>query len=121
MIAFVGTRHCLVRVEITRGHLWQFQKRGSRKIVVDGVEYRWYIRRKNEEQALSLAVQRVDEGPTSILSIEFRRARPDAIEVPALQIGIKPAEVVTYIRAALAAGWQPSHAGAPFIYTPKGN
>jgi hypothetical protein len=98
-------------------------KKGSRKIVVDNVEYRWYIRRNTKaEDTLVVAVQRFTELPTSILLVKSQMHRPDSNYFwfryepkPSLT----PNHVATHIRAALAAGWNPLQSGAPFIYRPK--
>ncbi|MEO8612691.1 MAG: hypothetical protein ABI690_32655 [Chloroflexota bacterium] len=99
-------------------------KKGSRKIAVDSVEYRWYVRHKPTYMQeifpingdLVFAVERLAENVTSILIVEMPFTRPDAIT--GKSIILKPADIATHIRAALAAGWTPLLPGAPFIYKP---
>jgi hypothetical protein len=50
-------------------------KKGSRKIVVDGIEYRWYIRRNIKEHgSLTAAIELVSNEAASILYVDFQIA-----------------------------------------------
>jgi len=44
-------------------------KKGSRKIVVDGIEYRWYIRRNLYDGVLTVAVELAANASASILYV----------------------------------------------------
>lgn len=97
-------------------------KKGTRKIVVDGVAYRWYIRRNGDYHgALTVAVELAANDSASILVVDFHTPRPGsftALFYGYPKISITPKDVVTHIRAALAAGWNPLQPGSPFIYLP---
>lgn len=93
-------------------------KKGSRKITVDGTDYRWTIRRKPtcpktlcEENVLA-AVELYDK-PRSVLSIKFPWVRYDnrfgIAEQP-----VTPKHIEQCIKRALAEGWQPEKTGNAF-------
>lgn len=95
-------------------------KKGSRRIVVDGVQYRWSIHDKPRhdppigDSYLPCSVERAVERPGAILVISFpveydyRRGKN---LTPVL-----PSHVVNAIRSALEAGWQPLEPGKAFYY-----
>ena len=96
-------------------------KKGTRKIVVDGFESCWYIRRNVWDGFLAIAVERADREATTTLYVDFKVLRSGSFTAlfrgdP--KISITPKNVAAYIRAALAAGWQPLRPGSPFIYQP---
>ncbi|MEV4560478.1 hypothetical protein AB0K51_26265 [Kitasatospora sp. NPDC049285] len=93
-------------------------KKGSRRIVVDGVEYRWRVSRKHwccdyDASTLGYAVEDAIR-PGTTLVVETGRPivfDPDAVPTDL----VLPAEVAAGIRAARSNGWTPSTNGAPFV------
>jgi hypothetical protein len=95
-------------------------KKGSRKIIVDGLTYRWYICRKPSYgqaflgvESMTVAIQRDTEEPVTNLWIHLHRSRPDAWFSD--RTPITPKNIAQYIRTALEKGWQADRAGKPFI------
>jgi hypothetical protein len=100
-------------------------KKGSRKIVVDGLEYRWTIRRKptygqreykgqKSYAGMTVGIERILETKGSILLVELYRARPDG-EWLVDKTPITPKIIEQYICTALEKGWQADRVGKPFI------
>ena len=95
-------------------------RKGSRKIVVDSVAYRWFIRRKPTHSQyevwsrLAVAVQQADTPQTTILVIEMPFARPDAPFASEPVRFVSPADVARCIKEAIKNGWIPDRAGSPF-------
>jgi hypothetical protein len=92
-------------------------KKGARRIVVDGVEYRWVVRRKpSYSQGIGSPLTFVVElfaAHGAVLVVTADDARPDNwLGLPS--ITILPAQVASCIRTALADGWQPAQPGPPF-------
>jgi len=96
-------------------------KKGSRKITVEEVNYRWAITRKPprsqdlDNANVSAAVE-LAENPRSVLSISFSGVGYDK------WIGIAPKPVTpkhieTCIKRALNEGWQPNKNGSAFTKT----
>lgn len=91
-------------------------KRGSRRIVVDGVVYVWSIRRKvtysdiqselgdpSTGARIRVNVERVDgSGSVLVVTTPFSR-RSGVSELP--MESVRPAHVAGYIREAVARGW----------------
>jgi hypothetical protein len=97
-------------------------KKGSRKIVVNDIPYRWYIRRKPSygqelqgEESMTVAIQQDIDTSTTILHVQLYRGRPDAWFSDTTPI--TPKNVEQYIRTALEKGWQADVAGKPFVLT----
>jgi hypothetical protein len=96
-------------------------KKGSRRIVVDGQEYRWQIRRKPtysqdcEYGTMTVAVERFTN-PGSALTIDTGRYRLDSCIWRYRTDGqsVTPSEIAQSIRDALAAGWRPADKGKLF-------
>ena len=93
-------------------------RKGSRHITVDGVRYRWQVRRKptysraNCWSPIACAVERAESGG-SVLVVETNRPHPgNWFTHPSTPV--RPAEVAAAIRLALARGWAPATAGRPF-------
>ncbi|NDJ60682.1 MAG: hypothetical protein GYB67_06125 [Chloroflexi bacterium] len=89
-------------------------KKGARRIVVDQVEYRWYIRRKPTYVqeiwgGLTFAVELATERASTTLVVEIDHDRPDSIAGDAAII--RPSDVAYAIRTALQHGWKPSEPG----------
>ncbi|XVQ85160.1 hypothetical protein ACQP2K_41210 [Microbispora siamensis] len=92
--------------------------KGSRLITVDGVAYRWRIRRKPTyrqaigEGPLTFPVEPA-EGPGRMLLVSLPFSRPDAW-VGERTTAVRPALVAAVIRMALYRGWDPRQAGRAF-------
>lgn len=95
-------------------------QKGSRPIVVDGVHYRWTVRRKPTytqglaESGLVFAVQRQDAPEGAVLRVEAPSPRPDHWLGRRASAAIAPRHVVAAIRRALAEGWNPQFPGSAF-------
>ncbi|MEV8633776.1 hypothetical protein AB0395_19165 [Streptosporangium sp. NPDC051023] len=93
-------------------------KKGSRLITVDGVTYRWRIRRKptycqaNSWGPLTFAVESAD-GPGRVLLVALPCSRPDAW-LGERAMAVRPALVAGSMRMALERGWDPRQAGSAF-------
>lgn len=94
--------------------------RGSRRVEVNGVPYRFRIRKQpTRAQAVDRAPMRLSvcrDGPDarSVLVVNLRVTRPDNWLSPH-QTAVKPAMVREMIARALAAGWAPEGDGSPFL------
>ncbi|MEV4743586.1 hypothetical protein [Streptomyces sp. NPDC049555] len=95
-------------------------KKGSRRITVDGIEYRWRIRRKpSYMQALCwtpliYAVEAANGSrPGTTLIVTSNQAHPSNW-VGAEAAPVRPACVAASIREAREQGWDPTRAGSPF-------
>ena len=95
-------------------------KKGSRKIVVDEVEYRWMVRSKPTYSQgafgddMTAAVQ-LSKSPGAVLSITFPWMRCDNwIGNP--EVPVTPKDIEACIRAALSEGWQSDVKGSAFNY-----
>lgn len=95
------------------------RKRGTRPIVVDGIRYRWLVRRKPTYSQgltwspLTFAVERTE--PPSCATLIVRLASPHPgnwINAPAAPV--LPSAVARAIRQAHDRGWQPDHPKSPF-------
>jgi len=86
-------------------------KKGTRKIEVDGICYRWVIRRKPtysealEWSNLKAAVELYDK-PASILSIDFLCPRNDSW-LERHNNKVTPKHIVFAVLEAIASGWKP--------------
>ncbi|GHG54163.1 hypothetical protein [Streptomyces griseocarneus] len=93
-------------------------RKGSRRIVVDGVTYRWRLRRRpTYSQALcwspcTYAVERADRNGTTLVVTTDRPHPGNRLGRPAAPV--LPADVAQHIRTALARGWTPTRPGPPF-------
>lgn len=95
-------------------------KKGSRRIIVDGIEYRWRIRRKPSYMQglcwtpMTYAVEAANvDQPGTTLIVTSGQAHPSnwlGVETEA----IRPVHVAASIREARSQGWDPMLAGAPF-------
>lgn len=89
-------------------------KKGSRSVEVDGVRYRWLIRRKPTygqaigESGLTVVVELEEPGATLVVELDVNR--PDAWIEPG-QISVTPRDIALFVRAGLARGWTPALAG----------
>ncbi len=96
-------------------------KRGSRKIVVDGEEYRWLIRRKatyNQTDYgsgyLNVAVEHACSNG-SVLVIYTDKPHPKDWATTSVE-PVTPQNIKTWIKGALQIGWTPKEKGAQFEY-----
>ena len=93
-----------------------FPSRGSVPIHVDGVDYRWRIRKRPtysqgiSEHGLVVTVQ-TESDPLCVLRITINAARPDNW-ICKNHNAITPSNVAAFIRSALANGWQPNSPGS---------
>ena len=96
-------------------------KKGSRKINVNGTEYRWSIRKKPSygqainESNLTAAVELYDN-PCSTLIITFPFLRPDSWISPSKK-QVTPSDIKDLIEKALSKGWTPALNGKTFDLT----
>ena len=95
------------------------RKAGSRKLVVDGVTYRWRIRRRATSLqsdyghgTLHVAVE-LAEQPGAILVLYTDRPHPADWGTKEVA-PIRPLDVANWVREAMAAGWSPSQPGPQF-------
>lgn len=93
--------------------------KGSRRIVVDDIAYRWRVRHKPTygqgafASELQFAVQRESFGRCT-LSVILDQPRPDNwLNKPGAVV--TPALVAQAVRQALQQGWQASSAGSAFV------
>lgn len=96
------------------------RKIGSRRVVVDGVAFRWRAPRRPRRNdwdgntGFTVTVQAEDRRG-SVLSIHFRHRHPQVAPVwGSAIVSVIPSQVASAIRRALAAGWQPSIPGQGF-------
>lgn len=95
--------------------------KGTRRIVVDGVGYRWNLRgRPTYCQALGWApltfVAELAERPAAVLVVSLPFAHPSNwLGLPSGTV--RPAMVAAAIRRALTGGWRPSESGPAFQLT----
>ncbi|AHH94944.1 hypothetical protein GCM10010174_35130 [Kutzneria viridogrisea] len=89
--------------------------------MVDGVTYRWRIRKRptycqgNGWGTMSYAVD-LPAAPRCTLVVDTGHPRPDNwLSLPAPSV--LPSQVAVAIRAALARGWVPERPGSPFLYS----
>lgn len=95
-------------------------KKGSRKIVVNDVEYRWRVRRKTDYwnllsgDGLNFAVEKSENG-NCVLHVKLDGFGHFGSWANNLQtLVITPALVAQAIEIALEKGWQPEKEGKPF-------
>jgi len=92
-------------------------RKGSRRITVDGTDYRWVIRRRPSygqslgQSPLTFAVEDADESG-QVLLVTTRYSRPDNCMRHDPGPPVTPAVVANAVRRARRAGWQPSSPGS---------
>ncbi|MFF3496865.1 hypothetical protein ACFYWS_36630 [Streptomyces sp. NPDC002795] len=93
-------------------------RKGSRRIVVDGTTYRWRLRgRPTYDQALcarpcTYAVQHADEPGTTLVVTTNQPHASNWFGAPSATV--LPRDVSAAITWALTQGWQPTRPGPPF-------
>lgn len=96
-------------------------RKGSRRIVVDSIPYRWAVRsRPTYDQALAqtgmtFAVS-LEKGGLTTLLVTLNTVRPDNWMNEAFR-SITPGLVERTIRQALSNGWSPTDRGSAFELT----
>ena len=99
------------------------RKKGSRRIVVDGVEYLWRVPRRPSSGAwdgnsgFTVTVQRADR-TGSVLALCSKHQHPIMARMwGSTVVSVLPSQVAAAIRQALVAGWQPGELGCDFGLT----
>jgi len=99
------------------------RKAGSRRLVIDGVAYRWRIRRRatNSEAdygcgTLTVAVEMAEQSG-AVLVLYTDHPHPADWGTKRV-VPIRPSDVAAWVREALVAGWMPSLPGPQFIHRP---
>lgn len=94
-------------------------RKGSRRVVVDAVPYRWTVRpspgyaQALAQNPLSFAVAN-EASPGSTLIVQISGPRPaNWLKEPGATV--TPALVQQAVRSALARGWRATERGAPYI------
>ncbi|MET7437291.1 hypothetical protein ACWERY_28955 [Streptomyces sp. NPDC004082] len=93
-------------------------KKGSRRITVDGITYRWRIRRRPTYcqallwSPLTYAVELADS-PGSTLVVTTNQPHPNNWRIESAS-AVVPYAVADGIRIAQANGWTPEMPGSPF-------
>jgi hypothetical protein len=92
-------------------------KKGSRKIHVDGNNYRWLIRRKPAyaQSELHIAIE-ASEKPGATLVVQSNKPHPQNWDTKAVT-PVTPSDIA----AAIEAGWEPSTPGPSFVISETGN
>src|SRR5262245_11631786 len=98
------------------------RKKGSRRIVVDGIIYLWRFPPRptqNQEDGwpgVGVTINREDCRQASLLLAFPQRFRLDGplVEDPARPV--LPSDIARGIKAAIAAGWQPGEPGPQFVF-----
>ncbi|MGW8333127.1 hypothetical protein ACWGLE_35155 [Streptomyces sp. NPDC055897] len=94
-------------------------KKGSRRITVDGVAYRWRVRGRPTYahglgwRPLAYAVEQAETSGTTLVVTTNQPHPGNWFEIPARPV--LPAEVADTIRMARATGWTPEKPGSPFL------
>jgi hypothetical protein len=85
-------------------------RKGSRLVTVDGVVYRWRVRKRPPRPGpLSFAVERADRRGAILLAT---LPEPDPDRWP--DIPVVPSLVAAMVRQGRAQGWRPDQPGATF-------
>ncbi|MFG2698907.1 hypothetical protein ACIHEI_26500 [Kitasatospora sp. NPDC051984] len=93
-------------------------RKGTRRIVVDGAEYRWHASRRHlccdyEGGTLGYVAEDANRPGTTLVVETGRRARLEPDLTPTDLV--LPREVAHGIRTARAQGWNPTANGSPFM------
>lgn len=108
-----------------RGIQMTLANKGSRRITVDGVVFRWSVRRRptccqaNGWSPLTFVVEQMGQHG-ALLTVSLPCAHPgNWLRLPSQPV--LPGMVATQIREAVAAGWRPLHPGPPFKLVAAGS
>ncbi|MCX5384725.1 hypothetical protein [Streptomyces sp. NBC_00083] len=93
-------------------------RKGSRRITVDGVDYRWRLRRRptySQDMCWSPATYAVEhaDAPGTTLVITTNQPHPSSVFGQSAT-PVRPSDVADTIRTARARGWMPESPGSPF-------
>ena len=94
-------------------------KKGTRKIIVQGITYRWLIRRKATYMQSDYGVGRLHvaiehaENPGTTLLIVTDRGHPRDWGTKEI-VPVTPQDISNWIIEALELNWQPEEKGSPF-------
>lgn len=94
-------------------------KKGTRKITVYELNFRWLIRRKATYTQTNYGIGKLhvavelEENPGTCLFIYTDRKHPNDTESEIVNT-IKPSDISNWIKQALELGWDPSKNGKPF-------
>ena len=99
------------------------RKTGSRRIVVDGVPYRWRVRHRGTYSqtdygigTLALAVESADAaGSVLVVMTDFPHPH-DVFTSPEQVRPVRPANVAGWVREAIEAGCAPAEPGPQFFF-----
>ncbi|SDZ11915.1 hypothetical protein SAMN05444365_105406 [Micromonospora pattaloongensis] len=89
-------------------------RKGSRPITVDGVDYRWMVRRRASAgpAPLSFVVEHADDpGALLVVSLPWAHPRPGQGRPGEV---VRPGIVASAITTARDRGWHPDQPGPPF-------
>ena len=95
------------------------RKAGTRRIVVDGVEYRWKFPRKRDHRdndclgGCYALVCRPDRRG-SVLYVEFPQYHPGTAPQLFPAVPVLPSQIASAIRRAVSAGWRVDDPSLPF-------
>jgi len=99
-------------------------KKGSRPLCIDGVYYRWRIRKYptyaqgNEWSGINVAVEQENVQSGTVLVIELQDRHPSSWLTQSPPAKVTPSDVERFIRTALELGWRPDLPGKTFIFQP---
>jgi hypothetical protein len=106
-------------------------KKSFRKIVVDGLEYRWRMRRPKFDDygagayygyltyVVWLTSAKNGTGLTVTTALVHPKSWEHEVYEQTAPIAVTPSDVTRCVRAALQLGWLPSQPGKPFEYEDK--
>jgi hypothetical protein len=94
--------------------------KGSRLITVDGIIYRWRLRRRPSynqacfDAPLTFAIE-LAGADSSVLAVEIPDvSHPGSLAGTRSRLIVRPAMVTAVLKIALSRGWQPTAPGFPF-------
>lgn len=103
-------------------------KKGSRLIVVDGVQYRWRVRgRPTYPQSMNwrplvLGIEHAEKSSCQVMVIELPQDHPSGYIPKTDKVTpVLPSDVEKYIRMGLQAGWRPDQPGKQFLMSIPAN
>ncbi|MET8576875.1 hypothetical protein [Streptomyces sp. NPDC005012] len=103
-------------------------RKGSRRITVDGTEYRWRVRRQascgqgccgGSPMTYAVEAAGTDRSRGTVLLVTTGHLRPDNVLAPEA-VPVLPAQVAAAVRTAREQGWEPEGPGSAFRLTRPG-